>query len=45
MKGYTNIALFGVDARDGELTKNTRSDSIIIASINNDTGEIKLCSV
>ncbi len=45
MKGYTNIALFGVDARDGQLTKNTRSDSIIIASINNDTGEIKLCSV
>ena len=45
MKGYTNIALFGVDARDEQLTKNTRSDSIIIASINNDTGEVKLCSV
>ncbi len=45
MKGYTNLALFGVDARDGELTKNTRSDTIIIASINNDNGEIKLCSV
>ncbi len=45
MSGYTNIALFGVDARDGELTKNTRSDTIIIASINNANGEIKLCSV
>lgn len=39
MKGYKNIALFGVDA--GE----TRTDSIIIASLNQDTGDIKLCSV
>ncbi len=45
MHGYTNIALFGVDSREGELTKKTRSDTIIIASINNDTGAIKLCSV
>lgn len=43
--GYRNIALFGVDARDGELGKGTRSDSIIIASINMDTHEIKLISV
>lgn len=45
MVGYTNIALFGVDSREGELTKKTRSDTIIIASINNANGEIKLCSV
>lgn len=45
MKGYTNIALFGVDSRKGQLDKKTRTDSIIICSINNDTGEIKLCSV
>lgn len=44
-KGYYNVALFGVDARDGELGKGTRSDSIIIASINMDTQEIKLVSV
>ncbi len=44
-KGYRNIALFGVDARDGELGRGTRSDSIIIASINQDTQEIKLISV
>lgn len=44
-KGYRNIALFGVDARDGELGRGTRSDSIIIASINQDTQEIKLVSV
>ena len=45
MKGYRNIALFGVDARDGQLKKNTRSDTIIICSINQDNGEIKLVSV
>lgn len=45
-KGYMNIALFGVDARsDSELFKGSRSDSIMIASINMDTGDIKLCSV
>lgn len=44
-KGYRNIALFGVDARDNELGKGTRSDTIIIASINQDTHEIKLVSV
>lgn len=45
LKGYRNIALFGVDSREGDLGKGTRSDSIIIASINEDTGDIKLCSV
>ena len=45
LKGYRNIALFGVDARDGDLGKGTRSDTIIIASINQDTHEIKLVSV
>ena len=45
MKGYRNIALFGVDSREGDLDKNTRSDTIIIASINQDTGDVKLCSV
>ena len=45
MKGYRNIALFGVDATNGALTKGTRSDSIMIASINQDTGECKLVSV
>ena len=45
MKGYRNVALFGVDSTSGELTKNTRSDSIMIASINMDTGECKIVSV
>ncbi|SEQ20618.1 proline-rich domain-containing protein [Butyrivibrio sp. TB] len=43
MKGYWNIALFGVDSTKGILSSGTRSDCIIIASINQDTGEIKLC--
>lgn len=45
MADYTNIALFGLDNISGKVTETGRSDSIIIASINNDTGEIKLCSV
>ena len=46
MKGYMNIALFGVDAKTtSELYKGSRSDSIMIASINMDTGDIKLVSV
>lgn len=46
MHGYINIALFGVDARkDDELYKGSRSDSTMIASVNTDTGEIRLVSV
>lgn len=45
LKGYRNIALFGVDSRAGEISKNTRTDTIIIASVNQDTGEVKLVSV
>ena len=46
MHGYLNIALFGLDATtDKQLYKGSRSDSTMIASINLDTGEIKLVSV
>ena len=45
MKSYTTIALFGLDNRsNGNLSKG-RSDVIMIANINNDTKEVKLCSV
>ncbi|MBQ7775052.1 MAG: LCP family protein [Lachnospiraceae bacterium] len=45
-KGYWNIALLGVDAVEPEqLYKGSRSDTMMIASINRDTGEIKLVSV
>lgn len=46
--GYQTIALFGVDTRDPvDMTKakSTRSDSIILATINNDTKEVKLVSI
>lgn len=45
MKGYRNIAFFGVDSTEGDLDQNTRSDAIMICSINEDTGEVKLVSV
>ena len=45
MGGYRNVALFGVDSRDNSLGKGTRSDTIIIASINEETKEVKLVSV
>ena len=45
MQGYRNIALFGLDARDDDLKKGNRSDTIMIASINQDTDEVKLVSV
>lgn len=46
MTGYQNIALFGVDSRGegSDMTVNN-SDTIIIASINNDTKAVKLVSV
>lgn len=44
-EGYKNIALFGVDSRDGSLGEGNRTDCIIIASLNNETKEIKLVSV
>ena len=42
---YTNIALFGLDSRDGELDGGVQSDCIMVASINNKTNEVKLVSV
>ena len=44
-EGYTNIALFGVDSRDGNLGKGNRTDCIIIASLNNETKEVRMVSV
>ena len=44
LKGYRNIALFGIDTRENTYEE-SRSDCIIIASINQETKEIKLVSV
>ena len=43
--GYTNFVLFGGDSRKGDVTKSLNTDSIIIASLNNETKEVKLVSV
>ena len=46
MENYTNIALFGVDTRSQDLSsEKSRSDAIIIVTINNETKEVKLTSV
>lgn len=45
LKGYKNIALLGIDSREDDYGVGNRSDCIIIASINEDTKEVKLISV
>lgn len=46
MTGYTTYALFGIDHRDKNSELNTEnSDTIIIASVNNDTKDIKMVSL
>ena len=42
---FRNIAIFGIDSREDSYSKGNRSDCIIIASMNNDTKEVKLVSV
>lgn len=42
---YTNIALFGLDSRSDELEGGVQSDCIMIASINNETNDVKIMSV
>ena len=41
---YRNIAILGLDARDNTFS-NSRSDCIIIVSINNNTKDVKFVSV
>lgn len=44
-EGYTTIALYGTDSREGELEEGTRTDTIMVAAINNDTKEVRIASV
>lgn len=44
-KGYTTLALFGGDSRQGVLGKGTHSDTIIVVSIHDKTKEIKMVSL
>ena len=43
--GYRNIVIYGVDSREGQLTKDSHSDTIVICSINKNTKEVKMVSV
>ena len=43
--GYYNILLLGVDSRDMDNLEGTRSDAIMIVSINEETNDVKLLSV
>lgn len=46
MTGYTTYALFGIDHRDKNASlAGENSDTMIIASVNNDTKDVKLVSV
>ena len=45
LSNFRNIAIFGIDSREDTFSKGNRSDCIIIASMNNDTKEVKLVSV
>ena len=42
---YRNIALFGIDSREDDYGLGNRSDCIIIASLNQETKDIRLISV
>ena len=44
-KSITNIALFGVDSRDTNSDKGSRSDSIMILSIDKEHNKLKLTSI
>lgn len=44
-EGYTNVALFGIDSREGDLDKGSRTDCLIVASLDNKTKEVRLASV
>jgi LCP family protein required for cell wall assembly len=45
LHGYTNIALVGIDTRDSKNIDYSNSDTMLIASINNDTKKVRLVSV
>ena len=44
-EGYLNVALFGVDSREASLGAGTRSDTIMVASLNLKTNDVKVASI
>lgn len=45
LSGFTSIALFGIDNHEAGNFANGRTDTIIVVCINNDTKEVRMCSV
>lgn len=45
ISNYTNILLFGVDSRANELTESTRTDSIMVLTLNKKTKDVTLTSL
>ncbi len=45
LEGYTTVALFGGDSREGQLEEGTHADTIIIVAINNESKEIRMASI
>lgn len=45
LANYRNILLLGIDARDMNSDENTRSDAMIIVSINKETSDIRMISI
>ena len=45
LKEYKTYALFGVDSRNKDLSRSTRTDVIMIVAVNTNTGEAKIASV
>lgn len=43
--GIETFVMFGVDSRSDKLGKGTRSDSIMLISVNHDKGEVKVVSI
>lgn len=44
-EGYTTVALFGGDSREGELGAGTHADTIMVVSIDEKTKEVRIVSV
>ncbi len=45
LEGYTTIALFGGDSREGALEEGTHADTIMVVSIDDETKEVRIVSV
>lgn len=42
---YTNFVLFGIDSRNNAIESDANSDSILIVSVHNTTGKVKMISI